>query len=322
MVRLPRHPNDFHHITGRIMSLEIPQPVEEFDLTMDDGAVIRIRRHGDAEAPVRLFLSNGNGFAIDGYLPFWGPLGDRFDLIVFDQRNHGRNPLGDPPNHDYAHMARDLETVFTGVGDHLGGKINVGAFHSMSGRAAMKHATEIGWRWDALVLFDPPNIPLKGHKVYDLMCKFEYRLDEWAKSRRAHYGDPSELAAEYAGLRAHAGWAEGAHELMARSVLRRDADAGGWSLVFPGALEGETYLSNIPMNLWPSASEYGGPVMLVGADPDVERPGPTAIANKALAEEGGYRYEIIRGAGHMLQLEKPEACRNALISFLDDIGVD
>lgn len=303
------------------MSLEIPNPIEEFDLTMDDGAIIHIRRHGDPEAPVRLFISNGNGFAIDGYLPFWGPLGERFDLVIFDQRNHGRNDLGDPPNHDYAHMAADLETIFIGVNERLGAKINVGAFHSMSGRAAMKHATEIGWRWDALVLFDPPNIPSEGHDVYELMCKFENRLDEWAKSRRSHYDDPMELAAEYAGLRAHAGWADGAHELMARSVLRPDAEKGGWSLVFPGELEGITYLSNIPMNLWPKADDYGGPVKLVGADPDVERPGPTAIANKALAGEGGYTYEIIRGAGHMLQLEEPEACQNAIISFLEEIGI-
>lgn len=303
------------------MTLELPEPIEEFNLTMDDGAIIRIRRHGDGHAPVRIFVSNGNGFAIDGYLAFWGPLGDRFELIVFDQRNHGRNPLGAPPNHDYAHMAADLETIFIAVNDRLGAKTNIGAFHSMSGRAAMKHATEIGWRWDALALFDPPNIPRQGHAVYELMCKFEHRLDDWAKSRRAHYDDPSELAAEYAGLRAHAGWAEGSHELMARAVLRRDAEKGGWSLVFPGALEGVTYLSNIPMNLWPNADDYGGPVKLIGADPDVERPGPTAIANKALAEEGGYVYEIIRGAGHMLQLQEPEACRKALISFLEQIGI-
>lgn len=303
------------------MPLELPDPIDEFDLTMDDGAIIRIRRHGDPAAPVRIFLSNGNGFAIDGYLPFWGPLGESFDLIVFDQRNHGRNPTADPMNHDYAHMARDLETVFQSVTKRLGGKINVGAFHSMSGRAAMKHATEIGWCWDALVLYDPPNIPPEGHRVYELMCKFEYRLDEWARGRRHHYDDPSELAAEYAGLRAHAGWAEGAHELMARSVLRPDPKNGGWSLVYPGDVEGETYLSNIPMNLWPNANEYGGPVKLVAADPNLERPGPTAIANQALAEDGGYTYEVIEGAGHMLQIEKPEACREALTSFLDELGI-
>ena len=302
------------------MHLEVPAAYNSFDLAMDDGATIGIRQHGNPDG-ARLFISHGNGFAIDGYLPFWGPLRDRFDLVLFDVRNHGCNKPAGADGHDYAQMARDLDSIYLGVNERLGTKTSVGVFHSMSARAAMKHATEIGWRWDALVLFDPPNIPREGHDVYELMCKFENRLDEWAKSRRSHYDDPTELAAEYAGLRAHAKWADGAHELMARSVLRPDEDKGGWSLVFPGELEGITYLSNIPMNLWPKADDYGGPVKLVGADPDVERPGPTAIANKALAGEGGYSYEIIRGAGHMLQLEEPEACQNAIISFLEEIGI-
>jgi hypothetical protein len=55
---------------------------------MGDGAVIRVRRHG-RPAGIRLFLSNTNGFAIDGYYPFWGPLAERFDLIAFDFRNRG-----------------------------------------------------------------------------------------------------------------------------------------------------------------------------------------------------------------------------------------
>ena len=59
---------------------------------MGDGAVIRVRRYARAGA-VRMFLSNGNGFAIDGYYPFWGELSDRFELIVCDSRNHGQNPL-------------------------------------------------------------------------------------------------------------------------------------------------------------------------------------------------------------------------------------
>ena len=70
------------------------------------------------------------------------------------------------------------------------------------------------------------------------------------------------------------------------------------------------------MNLWPVASEFRGPVLLVGADPDVERPSPTATTNKAMAEEGGFDYVAIPGTGHMLQLEEPEACVRAMEDFL------
>ena len=104
-----------------------------------------------------------NGFAVDGYLPFWGPLCDRFEIAAFDFRNHGQNPVATSglPGHSYAQMTLDLNTVFREITDRLGKKTSIGIFHSMSGRTAMKHACEIGFVWDALN-FDPPNVPLRA----------------------------------------------------------------------------------------------------------------------------------------------------------------
>ena len=299
--------------------LEVPEPLDAVDLTMADGAHILVRRHGDPDARVRIFASHGNGFAVDGYLPFWRPLCERYDVVVFDMRNHGRNPPSATPNHDYDHMARDMGEIHGAVSERFGARPSVGAFHSMSGRAAMKDAVEAGWRWDALVLFDPPDIPPEGHKLFDMMVKFEYRLADWAKSRPARFSDPSEQEAEYANGRAASRWVAGTHGLMARSILRPAED--GWELRYPGEIEAETYVANIPMNLWPKASEFGGPVLLVGADPDLERPSPTAITNKAMADEGGYDYVAIPGTGHMLQLEKPDVCVAAMETFLARHGL-
>lgn len=299
----------------------LPTPVSDFTLTMEDGAAISVRQHGDPAKDVRLFVSHGNGFAIDGYVAFWGPLLDRFEVIAFDMRNHGRSGLSEPPNQNYAEMARDMDRIFHEVTERFGAKTSVGAFHSMSGRTAMKHAMEIGWVWDALVLFDPPDIPPEGHPVYEKMYKFEHRLAEWARARRHRFPDPSALAADYAASRAHQHWVPGAHAAMAQAVLREDTAAGDWALVFPGELEAQTYVANIPMNLWPKASDFGGPVLLIGADADMEYPSPTAPANKVMAEENGYRYAPIAGAGHMLQIEKPEACIEAMMAFLKDVGI-
>ena len=41
-------------------------------------------------------------------LEIWGPLAEDFDVVVFDFRNHGRNPRSDPANHHYAQMAREM----------------------------------------------------------------------------------------------------------------------------------------------------------------------------------------------------------------------
>ena len=143
------------------MPFEIPAPSMTFEVPLEDGARIRMRRHGNPDG-VRLLVTHGNGFAADAYYPYWRHLLSKFDVLVFDFRNHGQNVPVEPANHNYAQLSRDLERVVQAVDARLGAKTTAGIFHSMSARTAMKHAIEIGWRWDALVLFDPPDVPPQG----------------------------------------------------------------------------------------------------------------------------------------------------------------
>ena len=300
--------------------ISIPAPSDAFDAAMSDGAVLKVRRHGTPEG-LRLYVSHGNGFAVDAYYPFWSLLCERFDVIVFDMRNHGRNASSGADGHTYFRMAHDIGEVVEATEARLGSGPKAGVFHSMSSRAAMKHAVEFEWIWDALVLFDPPNVPPKDHPLYPAMRTFELRLVEFAANRQERFEDPAELAAYYAESRAHQSWVAGAHDLMARSVLRKDASSDGWSLTCPPEYEASIYLAALTMGLWPSAKDYAGPVKLIGADPELEKGPPTGRANQALAEEGGYTYEAIPGCGHMLQLERPQECVEAVVSFLAERGL-
>jgi pimeloyl-ACP methyl ester carboxylesterase len=297
------------------MHLQVPTPHQTFDVPLEDGAAIRVRRHGNPDG-TRLFLSHGNGYAINGYLPYWRHFLERFDVIVFDFRNHGENIPVVPAHHTYEQLSRDLERVYQDVTARLGPKQSVGIFHSMSGRTAMKHALEIGFRCDALILFDPPNVPPPGHAVYPAMEAFEVRLTEFAKNRRTHFASVAELASEFAKSRVGQAWAPGVHELMARSVLRKNPNGEGFVLVCGPANEAAIYQQAMTMNLWPRASAFGGPVKLIGADPDLKGGPPTGRANQALGTENGYDYCFVPGTGHMLQVEKPEECAQQTIEFL------
>jgi pimeloyl-ACP methyl ester carboxylesterase len=302
------------------MRLEVPAPHETFEVALEDGAGIKVRRHGRANG-VRLFMSHGNGFAIDGYLPYWQHFLADYDLIIFDFRNHGQNVPVTPANHTYAQLSRDLERVYQAVTARLGARKSAGIFHSMSGRTAMKHAIEIGFRWDALVLFDPPNVPPPGHPVYPAMEAFEARLTAFATTRRRDFATVEELAVEYAKSRAGQGWAPGVHELMARAVLRANPDGNGYVLVCDPANEAGIYAEAMSLNLWPKASDFRGPVKLIGADPDLKGGPPTGRANQALGTENGYDYSFIPGTGHLLQVEKPEDCARQTLAFLGDCGL-
>ena len=301
------------------MTFEIPEPSQTFEVSLDDGAKILVRRHGRADGP-RLLISHGNGFAIDAYFPYWQHLLAQFDLLVFDFRNHGRNEPVVPPRHTYEQLVVDLERVIQAVRARLGDKPTAGIFHSMSGRTAMKHAIEIGWRWDALVLVDPPNVPPPGHPNYAAMAVFEERLTTWARRRRRRFATVAELTQEYRQSRA-ARWVEGAHELMAQSVLRRSPDGDGYELVCDPENEATIYAQAMTLNLWPPARAFGGPVKLIGCDPSLPEGGATGPANQALAAEGGYDYSFVAGSGHLLQIEKPEESARLTLAFFAKHGL-
>ena len=94
-------------------------------IQLEDSARIRMRRHGNPDG-VRLLVTHGNGFAADAYYPYWQHLLPKFDLLVFDFRNHGQNIPVEPSNHHYAQLSRDLERVAQEVRTRLGQKRTAG----------------------------------------------------------------------------------------------------------------------------------------------------------------------------------------------------
>lgn len=289
-------------------------PTDLFHATMTDGARILIRRGGNPDG-VRLFLSHGNGFAIDGYRVFWEPLLQQFDVILFDMRNHGRNEPAGGDGHNYLQFAKDIGSIFHVVDRRLGHRPSVGIFHSMSGRSAMKHAVQMEWVWDALVLFDPPDVPPPGHEQYESMRAFELRLMVWALDRQDSFTSPTDLRQSFDANRAQSRWQPQARADMADAILRPSGD-GGYVLSCRRELEASIYLAALTLDLWPRASEFGGPVKLIGADPNLNYAPATAAANRALAADGGYEFEFVPDTGHLLQIERPDACREAVLSFL------
>ena len=296
------------------MTARLPENLAEIAVESADGAVLLVRRHGNPRAPVRLLLSHGNGFAIDGYIHFWGRLLAEFDIVAFDIRSHGRNKRAEPANHDYAHLARDIDAVGRAVRAEFGRKTSAGLFHSMSAQSAILQTIAGPVHVDALIAFDPPNVPAPGHPVHDAMVGYEHKLAHWASSRPTWFANPAELAADFAATRSGQRWASGADIAMARAVLRQGGD--GWELVCPREREASIYLQGIDLGLWPGRQDVPIPVVLIGSDPDCPYPAATALSNQVLAREGGFDYRAIPGTSHLLQLEEPAACADAAFSAL------
>jgi pimeloyl-ACP methyl ester carboxylesterase len=300
------------------VSFEFPAPRKAVDVVMDDGAIIRLRQHG-TPGRLRLALSHGNGLAIDGYYPFWHLLTERYELILFDFRNHGQNPLHGFADHRWPCFVEDLENVFAAIQENFGARRTVGVFHSLAAVTASMAAQRYGARWDPLVLFDPPFYPPPGHPVHAAQLSNEDAIAARAERRTTTYADPSKLAESFA--RNLPRWRPEAYQLMARATLRRDPKSGQWVLACPREFEAQVFRSNRNPATWEGLKRMPVAVKLIGADPALPEAGPSAHLGRAAAAEAGLEYEAIPDTTHFLQIEKPYECVVAMESFLRQQGL-
>jgi pimeloyl-ACP methyl ester carboxylesterase len=298
------------------LRIPLPQADDVADLTMRDGAVVRLRQHG-RKGGVRLVVSHGNGLASNGYAPFWMPLTERFEVIAFDVRNHGENPLHDPALHTWESFLQDFEQIFQGMQEWLGPAPTIGAFHSLSAIIALNHTLTYGPRWDALALFDPPIYPRDGHPLQRVEHAYTQQMALRASKRPQMYESPELLASQLAMRPTFRRWVPGSHLLLARSTLRQ-TDQGTWILCNPRDLEANIYLTNVDATIWPRMANIPVPTILIAADPRIPDATPAAAICRAIHQELGIDYAAIPNTTHFLQIEQPAACREALIGFLED----
>ena len=138
---------------------------------MADGTRITLRRYGNPNGR-RIITSHGNGFAADADYPFWSLFLDRFDVVVFDYRNHGWNPTGDRRVHNVPTFVRDKTSVVRSAAASFGEKPAIGVFHSLSALSALLQvlSERDASGFEVLVLFEPPICP-PGGSLADLEAK-------------------------------------------------------------------------------------------------------------------------------------------------------
>lgn len=302
------------------MGFCIPQPIAVLDLIMSDGATVHVRQHGNAGGP-RLVLSHGNGFAIDAYFPFWGHFLHDCEVVVFDQRNHGRNPRHHARGHTQRQMAEDMENILQAVGDQLGERRTAGAFHSLSTTVSLLHAMNYRFPWDALILFDPPLAPPPGHPQHSSARNFELSLHDWARQRRRAFQSADELATYFKSSRRLQRWVPGAPELMARAITR-PADNGGVELVCPPEWEADIYVQNSNSPTWSVLPELADKLFVVSSDYDAPDADPPGLVSKALRSDFGIEVVPVRDTGHLLQIEQPREVQRIVREHLRSRGFE
>ncbi len=296
----------------------IPAPSAVVEIRTDDGATIFVRRHGNPSGP-RVLMTHGNGLAADLYYPFWSLLADRFDLVIYDLRSHGWNPVGDLRSQSFPNLARDNREVIKVIAREFGEKPMVGVYHSVSALVGLLDELRGAAGFSALMLFDLPICP-PGGGPEDLEAVLG-RVASRTRKRQDRFESREDFVESLRASRSFERMGLGLVELFAETTLRQSSDGGyelscpieheaviyeygfGWSMQTQQALE------QVPLQC---------PVKVVGSDPTVPYSFLPAMDLKTLTM---LNYDFLPETTHFLQLEQPHDCADAMTEFLQESGL-
>ncbi len=292
---------------------KVPQPLAVAEVRMADGTPIILRRHGNPAGP-RLVLSHANGFSADAYFPFWSLLIDRFDVVLYDLRNHGWNPTGEQHAHTIPTFVQDTASIARGIDQHFGAKPKIGIFHSVSAQTAVLQAAERAV-FSVLVLFDPvlcpPGRPPQHLKKLEATM---LQLGKAARKRQERFATPEEFAERLRRAPPFKLLRPGVADLIARTTLRRDTDGTGYALRCPREYEAQISEEGYQWARAVNLDRLSCPTKAIGADPTQPF---SFLPSVDLSDLIILDYDFIPDTTHFLQLEQPEMCVFLMLEFLE-----
>lgn len=290
----------------------VPDPHAVLEVQGDHDTVIVVRRYGNPDG-TRLILCHGNGLAVDLYYPFWSLLLDEFDVVVYDLRSHGWNPVGPLSGHTVPSFVDDQERILDAVDRRFGTKPQVGAFHSISCLATLLSPTA-GSRFSGLVLFDPPlRKPGTTSNEFDRAAEHGAKV---AARRKEQFDSREDFATHMRFLPTLRNTVPGTTQLMAETTLRASDDGAGYKLRCPREYEAQIIAYVRLFAVLVDLSALRCPTKVVGADPTLPF---SFLPTLDLSEMTTVNYDFLPETSHFLQLEQPEACVAALRVFLASI---
>ena len=248
-------------------------------------------------------VSHGSGLAIDQYYPLWSLFTEDCDLVVYDLRNHGWNPLSDLLGHDLPALISDQQLIHQTIHSHFGAKPTIGVFHSLSALTALLSPTR-GAEFVARVLFDPPLCtPGRRSREFEAAAR---RAAEMTRRRAYRFRTREDYVKLLRGMPNLDRLTPAALELMARTTLREcPGKQQGYELCCPPEYEARIAEEAIAYSQFSNFGAMGCPTRVVGADASLPSPYVPALDASRIP---GVDYDFLPETTHFLPLEKPEDC--------------
>ena len=304
----------------RVALLDAPGPVD--GVTTDDGLRLHVEEDGDPDAALTVVFSHGFTAQLGEFVLQRDTLRSRARLVLYDQRGHGRSPLGAPEHATMDQLGRDLAAVIAQRVPR-GPVVLVG--HSMGGMTLMsfarQHPDVVRDRIVGAFLLATSSGDLVTTGLPGAALRVGTRLHLvplWLRSLRA--------AAPLLERRRRRGTRVGYHVVRRLLFGLDDAEPSMVRLVqhmledcpmTTTAAFYATFLGHDEASALPVLAQLPTTV-LVG---DADRLTPASHSRRIAAALGtDCRLVVVPGAGHSVNLTRQEVVDDALLELLDRVG--
>jgi pimeloyl-ACP methyl ester carboxylesterase len=297
--------------------LSLRDPADWFEVTVSDGARLRIYEACGATTAPALLVGHANGFSAGSYGPWLRDLARDFRVFAFDARGHGGSSWPeesvetvfsvDRLADDLAAIASELRRRLEHVPLHFAG-------HSLAAAAALRLAARgMALPFDRVTLFEPPIFPPKEAPNYLEAIEQQERLIRGAARRQARWESPEAL---HAYLRTRGVFRSFVPEMLeahCRAALRPD-EAGRCVLCCPPAVESTIFAVHRDADTWQRLPEIRERLHLVSGDPSApDRDWVSGAMGGIVGRIPGADLMTLPGTGHMMIFQQPDACRELLL---------
>jgi pimeloyl-ACP methyl ester carboxylesterase len=297
---------------------ELP-PEEIAPVVSDDGTLLHVRAAGDPDKPALLFA---HGFSVDmtTWHYQWKELSEDYRVVLFDERGHGRSGKAMGGDHTLQAMGRDMKAVMDAALPE--GRPVVVLGHSMGGMAllglAETHPELFGERVVGAVFADTAAAEIVrgaagaiGTRLVALAPTLGRRFGERVgrSDRLRTRATKSDLAYLVARL---SNFGPGASPSMVEYVVDLSMHA-------PIEVWTDGIAALIEMDLRHAIQHVRCPALVIVGDLDHLTPPASAFKLKDELPDG--RLVVLKGAGHMAQMERHEQFNDVLRGFLSEVFV-
>lgn len=286
-------------------------------VTTPDGVPLAVREVGPEDAPLTVVFAHGFCLSMGSFhfqrarlSELWGP---QVRMVFYDQRGHGQSGESSPDTYAVEQLGKDLESVLAVLAPH-GPIVLVG--HSMGGMTVLAHARQYPQRYPTRIV---------GAALISSAAEGVSRspLGEILKNPAL---EAVRFTARYAPKLMHRG--RGAARSVIGPILRA-ASFGGEEIspsvaAFSGRMMHDTPIATLVefLHALEVHDETEGlktlkrvPTLVACGDRDLLTPMENSQEMAAALTKS--ELVIVCGAGHLVQLERPEIIDDALIRLVE-----